>query len=141
VKELDLDALLGEMHPSASFHDAIIRTICIHYESRELWMGCTLPIGDPDAESKEAREATADGTLQFSGLLYCVLEPPDTNYAFEENGLEVSSNGSVATTKFKGPHPALPDISEEAAFVHWFFVSNWNAFLFIAATGARFVWK
>ena len=141
MRELDLNALLGETNPFASFHDAVIHTIHLDYQARIAQMECTLYIGDPDAKYSAEREVTADGVLSFSGLLYCVIEPPTDNGVYQEGGLDISSNGNAATTQFKSPWPALPQLTEPNAFVHWFFVTSWNAFVFIAATEARFVWK
>ena len=140
MRELELNALLGELHTFASFHDAKFHTVHIDYKTRILEITCTLLTGDPDAPQREQREATADGTLLLSGLLYCAIQPPDTHSDFEEDGPDISSNGSVATTQFKSPLPALPVVPNDA-FVHWFFATNWNAFLFVAATDARFLWK
>lgn len=140
MKELKIEALWGDRYPFASFHDALIHAISLDYQARSVKMQCTILVGDPDADRVE-REANAEGILDLSGLLYCIIESPDTNYSFEEGSLDISSNGSVATTQFKKLLPALPAITNEEAFLHWFFVSNWNAMIFIAATGARFVWK
>jgi hypothetical protein len=140
MQHLKLSALMGDRHPFASFHDAMIHTLHLDYETRVLQMECTLWVGDMDAPPGPLREATADGTLTLTGLLYCVIDPPDVNSNFENGGLDITSDGSVATTKFHTPPPELPPVPDEA-FVHWFFVNNWNSLIYIAATDAHFVWK
>lgn len=136
MQQLDLDTLLSDEHECGSFHDATIHNINIDYEARILTMRCTLFVGDPDSPDKVEREATAQGTLTFSGLFYHSIEPPHNSYVFEEGGLDISNDGSAAESQFNTP---LPDVPNEA-FVHWFFATNWNAFMFVAATEARWVW-
>lgn len=139
MRQLDLIGLLGERYPFASFHDAKIHAIHLDYKTRVLQMECTLWLGDLDAPTTEQREATAPGILTISGLLYYVIEPPHINSCFEDGSMDITSDGNVATTQFQAPLPELPPVPEEA-FLHWFFVNNWNSLVYIAATDARFVW-
>lgn len=134
--ELDINNLLGDKYPNASFHDAEIHAIHLDYVAHEAWLACEL---DTDFGGQ-----TGKGTLHLTGLLYFVIEPPHAEYPFEDSlGIEITGDGSVATTDFKGGLPALPklhDIDAEAAFVNWLYVVTWNACIFFAATGARFEW-
>lgn len=139
MKELVIEALVGDQYPHASFHDARIETITIDYLKRQVELQCVLYVGNPD--DIIAREATAKGQLTIIGLLYLAIEPPDENYVYDEGSLDVSYNGAVPTTPFKLPIARLPQDTPENAFAHYFFVYNYNAFVFLAATGAHFVWQ
>ncbi len=137
MTELNIDVLLGD---DVSFHDALIETIHLDYLEREAQLECRLFVGDPDAATREEREQTAHGRLTLTGLLYFVIEPPDDSARFEQGALNVSDDGPVATMPFKAPIPKLPTDLPEAAFVHCFYVNHFNAYIFVAATGARFEW-
>ncbi|MBW3635663.1 MAG: hypothetical protein KY445_04235, partial [Armatimonadetes bacterium] len=63
---------------------------------------------------------------------------PDEASSYEENTLDISSNGSVFEVEANWPH--FPSDLPELAFVHFFYVNNWNKCLFISATQARFEW-
>ncbi len=139
MRELKLNSLLGNRFPCASFHDAVIHTLSIDYNARILTMRCSLDVSDPDAPNITAI-GTAQGTLLLSGLIYCILPPPDNNYSFEQGELEITSNGNYDEVLLDPSSASLPEVSDDAAFVHWFFVSNWNAFIWVAAIEAEFVW-
>ncbi len=130
---------LGRTLPNG-FHDAVFKTFKVDYVSRELVIECDILIGDAGGGSYEIREGYAQGTLTLSGLQFLVIEPPDSRYSFEEGALELTSNGCVEGQEFKSTAPKLPIVPEEA-FVHWFFVSNWNSLIFVSALEANFTWK
>jgi hypothetical protein len=138
MKELNIEAILGDKYPHASFHDAVIETINIDYLKREVVLQCVLYVGNPD-DDVIPREAK--GQLTLTGLLYLAIEPPDEKYSYDEDGLDISYDGPVATTPFKSPIPTLPQDIPENAFVHCFYINNHNRFLFLAASGAHYSWN
>ena len=40
----------------------------------------------------------------------------------------------------KSPIPKLPGLLPREAFSHYFYIGNWNSFIFLAATDAKFEW-
>jgi len=144
VIELNINSLLGNTYPNASFHDAVVHTVCLDYVSHEATIDCELDIYGPD-DSYDGPDYTRRGILKLTGLLYFVIEPPDAKYPFEDgSGIDVAGDGSVDGTQFKAPIPNLPKLDAQdskAVFVHWLYISRWNAFIFFAATGASFEWR
>ena len=137
--DLNIESLFGDKYPHASFHDSTINKISIDFLAREVRFKCVVDIGDPEDIDPEPEQA--HGVLTLTGLLYIAVEPPYSNYPYEEDGLEISYDGSVAATDFKAPIPKLPESLPANAFAHCFFINNWNSFMFVAATGAKFEWS
>lgn len=69
--------------------------------------------------------------LTISGFDFCVIEPPDFNYPFAGKKRVTIDSGSgnlQNVTLFEG----IPD----ETFAHWFFVSEWNSFIYFVARDA-----
>jgi hypothetical protein len=96
-------------------------------------------VGDLGSAIYAEREARRRGVLTLTGLLYFVIEPPDPGYPFEESpsGLDITSDGATSTLDTRH---ALPPLEDGAVFAHYFWVNDWNAFIFVAARGAVFEW-
>lgn len=136
---MQLDDLLADSEPFATFHDALVKRVTLDYVSREVVLECSLCVGDLDATDKREREARRRGALTFQGLLYFVIEPPDTTYPYANaKGLWIADYGPL--DKIRANEKQLPENLPEGAFAHYFFVNDWNAFLFVAAQTARFEW-
>lgn len=135
MREIDVSELLGIW-----FHDVRVNRICIDYFEKKLTLECVIPIGFWNSPNREGlTEGEKKGTLIFTGLLYLVIEPPDESYDYENSeGIEISGECSVQRGQFKSPLPNMPRDLPEDAFIHYFHVSDWNAGLFVAATGAHF---
>jgi len=72
-------------------------------------------------------------------LLFLIIEPPDENYPYQKaEGLWIDE-GEVGDGVPKNK-PKLPKNLPPGAFVHWFYVNDWNSFIYLAATGAEFKW-
>lgn len=138
MRELDIDSLLGEKYPRASFHDSTIIKISVDFLTREVKCDCIIFVGNPDGGDTQLIEAA--GALTFTGILYIAVEPPYPNYPYHEGGLDISYDGAVDSTNFKHAIPKLPEPLPDDAFSHCFFINNWNSFMFLAATGASFEW-
>lgn len=137
---MQLDDLFGGDVPHATFHDAEIERLTLDYVAREAVLDCSICIGDPDATDEEARGARRKGHLTISGLLYCTIDPPDPSYPYQDAGaLWMVGDGPVGSNGVSGKH--LPTNLPDGAFVRWFFINDWNAFIYIAAESARFEWK
>lgn len=136
---MQLDDLLARDDFAATFHDASVHRLTLDYVAREAVLECSICVGNPDAEDEQEREARRNGTLIFQGLLYCAIDPPDPRYPYSDrDGLWISDVGPLdlrpdSAKRFPVNLPA-------EAFAHYFFVNDWNAFIYIAARSARFDW-
>jgi hypothetical protein len=118
------------------FHDANLKTISIDYVTRKAELDITVDISNAEAPEEDATEDYRDGKLILSGLLFCIIEPPDLRSAdLNADGLWITSSGTVKPGEMLKD---LPLLLPEGAFVHYFFVNNWNASIYLAAMDARF---
>ncbi len=121
------------------FHDALLESISVDYLKKNAVFNLQLCIGDPYSEDMKKHDAYRRGCLRLHGLLYCAIEPPDSAYPYCETKTLRIDAGSLGTpgipVKLRLPEP-LP----EGAFAHWFFVQEWNSFIYVAATDAQFIW-
>ncbi|MBI2413957.1 MAG: hypothetical protein HYV24_12205 [Deltaproteobacteria bacterium] len=120
------------------FHDAKLKRIDIDYEKREAKLDLQASIGNPESEDEKLRDTYRSCRLILSGFIFCIIEPPDTRYQYKEVSLLwITDSGSVSPamilTKF-------PYQLQKGAFVHYFFVNDWNAFIYLSAMDARFEW-
>lgn len=118
------------------FHDSKLKRVAINYEKREIELHFDVFIGkDEPTGGVRFRE----GTLKAYGLFFCVFEPPGPNYLCQLGmGLWVADSDEV--TEDKCPIKlsyALP----KAAFGHYFYINDWNAFIYLVASEARFEWQ
>ncbi len=120
------------------FHDALLQNIFIDYDRHEAIFEMKVWIGDIDSESKELREVYRKGQLKLGGLRYCIIEAPDPGYPWCDTKLTIDA-GTVGSLK-KAPSVRLPEPLSEEVSVHWLFIRQWNAFIYVSATDARFEW-
>jgi hypothetical protein len=114
------------------FHDAEITSIVINYVERTIVIDLMLWVGDPELTDKAARETYVPGLLTISELDFCVIEPPDYRYPFAAGkAIRIDSGpGLPPNISFSTDPPA-------DAFDHWFFVSDWNSFIYFRARNAH----
>ena len=112
------------------FHDSTISSVRLNYVQRtaemdmELWMS-----GSDDEDIEKYRPAT----LSITELIYFVIEPPGVpNTSHAEPSLVDGGSSELEQSAYPLPKP-LP----AGAFTYWFFVSNWNAFIHVAASSAE----
>lgn len=120
------------------FHDALLRNVFIDYDRHEAIFEIEIWIGNIDSEIKKLREVYRKGRLRLHDLRYCAIESPDPEYPYAGRRLTIDA-GEIGSLK-KVPPIRLPEAPSEEAFVHWFFVRQWNAFIYVSATNARFEW-
>ena len=136
-----LEDLLDDKFPHASFHDALLNKLALDYLLRTATFDMELCVGNPESEDTEEREAHAKGVLSFKDFLFCILEPPDHNYNFmKEGGLWITSDGPISGLKDDFCRELMKKVPKDA-FAHYFFNSDWNSFIYIAAYSADFKWK
>src|SRR5438477_11408903 len=116
-------------------HDSEVTRINIDYEHRSLVLDLSVWVGEM-GDAPERREAYRRARIEFSGLLFLVMEQPDPNYPFATgdlriDGCEVRKN---LDSKLLGSLPV-------DSFFRSLWVSEWNAFIHIAAREAQIKWS
>lgn len=118
------------------FHDAYIKGISTDYVTGTASFDLQLWVGDDSAEREEEREVYRAARLTLSDLLFCVIEPPDPRYPYyDKKTLWV--DGGPWNSASPSPSIQLPRPLPENSFVYWFFVNNWNSFIYVSAMAAR----
>jgi hypothetical protein len=116
------------------FHDAILKKICIDYEKNEAFFDIDLDSSVPDSPDDDTKENVFSRRLFLSGLVFCIVEPPTIPYTDSKvRGLWIASSGAV---KPEQRSKGLPESIPDGAFVHFFFINNWNASIYLAAMDA-----
>ncbi len=116
------------------FHDAKLKRLLIDYAKREARFIIDIWVGDM---SMEQREVYRLAEISLSGLLFWISEPPAANPTFDTGGERIDI-GSLAELS-KKPCLDLPFVPE-GAFVNWVFLTEWNAFNYVAAQDAELTW-
>jgi len=116
-------------------HDAELHRFVVDYPSRMLTIDLAVWVGDVD-QPRELREAYRDARIRVSGLHFLVSEAPDPKYPFQ-NSKELTIDGCDVKERLnKDLLEALP----ADVFVRSLWVSEWNAFMHIAAKDASIEW-
>jgi hypothetical protein len=117
-------------------HDMYIEKLVLDFERRIATFQVEVWVGDQSSDVEGEREAMRGGELILEGLLYCVLEPPDPSYPF-------AKPEALWSVDLCEPNPEMPLVKglTPNAFAGRFFVSQWNAFINVAATDAILRWS
>ena len=135
-----LEELLDDKYPHATFHDAKIEDLKIDYINNIASLHIELYVGDPNAAYENEREIKRRGKLQFTGLVYCAIDPPDAKYPYSDvKGLWLASDGPVDPSGTSA-NARLPQDIPADAFVHSFYINDWNSNIYISAKDASFEW-
>ena len=121
------------------FHDSEVDLIGIDYSKHEVTFSIAVWVGDPSSTDAEARETYRKGTLTLSGMVFCIIEPPDPRYPYCEKDRIVVDTGEVKNLK-KRPAVQLPPVPE-GMFLNWIYVREWNSFIYVAAQNAALAWN
>lgn len=116
------------------FHDASLRKIEIDFVKKEAKFHLAVDVSDCDAIP--LKEEYRDGILTLMGLVYCVVEPPSSSSVELNEALWIADSGPISSIEPAVKLPAIP----AKAFAYYFFVNNWNAFIYVAAIDATFEW-
>jgi hypothetical protein len=119
------------------FHDAELNSLTIDYAKREARLILDIWVAD-DQENPEELESYRPAEVTLSGLVFWVSEPPDPRYPYGKPGAQRIDIGPLATLERKETLH-LPPVPP-GAFANWVFVTDWNAFVYVAAEGARLKW-
>jgi hypothetical protein len=136
MRILDLDALLGDRYPEATFHDSQLEAVALDFLDRSARLDFAIPIED------EGRGVVyRSGTLELRGLRAFAAEMPRTLYGSEPPAsLWITADGPSSDPAAR---PALesPSGLPGEAFCHYLFAANTNSYIVFAATEARFLWR
>lgn len=116
-------------------HDAQVQRLSIDYGQRTLTAEVSVWVGDLSGPS-ETHEEYRPGQIEITGLIFVIMEPPDPSYPFSNStkltidGCDLRQHLDVELLK------SLP----EKSFFRSLWVGEWNAFVHVAATDARFSW-
>jgi len=121
------------------FHDALLKSVNIDYTKHEAIFNLHIWVGDLYAKDENSRETYRRCLLKLCKLFFCVIEAPDPKYPYHDSGCLRVDGGSLQT-KRKKPSTQLPGPLPKDVSTYWFFVEEWNAFIYIAAKDALFDW-
>jgi hypothetical protein len=116
-------------------HDSEVKRISVDYEQRSLVLEIAVWVGSMD-DAPERREAYKSARIEISGLLFVAMDLPDPNYPFKDGNLRI--NGCDMS---KNLDKKLVDSLPPDAFFRSLWVSEWNAFIHIAARDAQIRWN
>jgi hypothetical protein len=116
-------------------HDAEVKAIAVDYETASVTLRVDIWVGSMD-DPRDKREAYKSGHLEITGLIFLVMEPPDSGYAYK-NGPELIID---AVGVGKGLDTELLKTVPIGAFVRTFWVNQWNACMHVAASNAEIQW-
>ncbi len=122
------------------FHDAEVNGLRIDYIRREVTIDLAVWVGDLWSDEPDERECYRPGSLILSGLHFCCIEPPSPDYPSRAGVAVTIDTGSVESLAAP-PAARLPRDLPAGSFTNWFFVNEWNAFIYIAASHASLRWQ
>ena len=115
-------------------HDAEVHRVTIDYTQRTVEF--ELEIWTPDdAAHGPGPEIYRPARLTFSGMEYCLIEPPDTRYRYDSAG-----SLRIDVDDVKDGVATYPAARLDSAFRCRIFVDSWNSFIAICATTVDVVW-
>ena len=136
-------AELDKTLPSG-FHDYALNGLSIDYEKLTARLDMSLKVGDPDGP-REQRDDVRDAQIEISGLVFFVIDPPSsaTGYDFSSLGELWIADGyeTRSIPEFtKAIDNNLLDAVPADAYVHSFFVHDWNSYIHVAARECAMKW-
>jgi hypothetical protein len=134
---MTIDEISGEL-PNG-FHDSYVHRIGIDYAAGEVTFLIDVDLSSPH---RKVEAPTRRGELKLTGLLYCVIEPPryslSKEYLFAADHLWLAADSSDFGELDE--FPKLPEPIPDGGFKHWFYDSNHNSFIYVAAMNAGLRW-
>jgi hypothetical protein len=115
-------------------HDSSLRSIMLDYVNGVALFTVDLWVGTMDLPAGPERERQRRASLEFAGLLYCSIDPPDFRPHYRA-AMEPGPAWLMESDPVDPPSP-LP----EGAFEARMFVNDWNSFIQIAAVDVSLTW-
>lgn len=134
-----LDALLTGMGPHATFHDAHLLGVHVEDAGKTVTARFALCVGDPDAASREQREARRAGVLKLAGPLFWVHDPPNDAGLNARAPHLLADDGPLQDAPTQ-TGPRLADVLPADAWSCYLYFSDTNSFIYCAARSASFRW-
>lgn len=131
-----IDYFLGDEESSATFHDALLISLLINYEKRELTSEWALCVGDRDATQLSDRGRTRRGTLRLSGLSFWVVEP---HHLLAESKPWLTSDGPLLDAGTDMAKELFNHVPLDASAWYLYF-SDLNVFAYCCAESGSFTW-
>lgn len=132
-----LDSLLDAKYEDATFHDSELLSCAVDFACAaatfEFNIQCRATVSDQQFSLR-------GGTLEFSGLCFCSVEP--TIFYKRPGGdssMWITAEGSLPDERLQ-ISGTMPGDLPANAFMHYLYSSSTNSFIVIAATGAQFRW-
>jgi len=120
------------------FHDALLKSIFINYESDEIRLNLDICIGNPDDPIEEKRDQYMSGILEFYGIKFFISEAPNPVVPWQKNE-ELLINIEGIDSLPEKMRSNLPKFNQTDFFAVWIYISNFNCFLYICARSAKFI--
>jgi hypothetical protein len=116
-------------------HDAELYRLQVDYPRGTLQAELAVWIGDM-GDPSEKRERYRRGRIEITGLVFLIMEPPDSRYPVQKS-TKLTIDGCDQRQSLSA---ALLNALPENSFFRSLWVGEWNAFIHIAGTGAKFSW-
>lgn len=123
------------------FHDAEVSRIAIDYCAGSLVLNADFWIGDLDASEPARREERRHGVLTVDGLVFCAIEAPDPGVPLVAGGGPVTASGDSPDSNSGPSQGRLIARLPPGTSCYRLFISEWNAFIYIAARTVRLEWE
>ena len=114
-----------------------MRALHIDYLKQRVVIDIDIQDINDKSNSEEESMVFNPGKIILHNVFFCVIEPPDSRSNFIRNDGLWLVNAKPVTSKemlAKLPVDQLPD----GCFVYWFYINDWNAFIYIAYMDACF---
>ncbi len=115
-------------------HDAEVHRLTIDYTRRKAELDLEIWTPD-DAAHGPGPEIYRPARVTFSGMEYCLIEPPDARYPYD-----ATESLWIDVDDVPEGNATYPAARSAAAFRCRIFVDSWNAFIAICATSVDVVW-
>ena len=135
---VELDSLLGDQEPDASFHDALLLNLTVDYAEASLLANFSLCVGDPASPDGRVRERRRAGRLLVRGLLHWSLEPSAEGTPLGRP-LWLTSDGLIAGAPTDAGL-AIAAVLPGDCFGWYLYFSDINAYAYCAGKHAEFAW-
>jgi hypothetical protein len=100
VKTIDIDTLLGDQFPEASFHDSELKRFDVDLLGCSAQLYFDVPVASKPRQKGGREYEYRPGILKFDRLLYFAAEPPRYSLGeMESDALWITADGSIQTTR------------------------------------------
>ena len=115
-------------------HDAEAHRLTIDYTRKTAEFDLEIWVPGDDGHGAD-KELYRPARLTFTGLEYCVIEPPDSRYRYDAAGTLCIDVDAV-----RDDDVTCPPARSDRAFRCRLFVNSWNSFIAICASSLEVIW-